>query len=126
MPKFIIPADIPRCHHIKTNGVRCGSPSLHNQRFCYFHTRIRQQEQRRRRRKATDLDFPFFEDATSVQWAIVQVTRALVEGKLDTRTAGLLLYALQTASLNLKSMHEPEWMDIESDVLPGPDPCAAT
>src|SRR5277367_1555733 len=28
------------CSHIKVNGVRCGSPSLRQEVFCYFHQRM--------------------------------------------------------------------------------------
>src|SRR5713226_9352408 len=28
------------CTHIKVNGVRCGSPSLRQEVFCYFHQRM--------------------------------------------------------------------------------------
>src|SRR5579862_9875935 len=28
------------CTHIKVTGVRCGSPSLHGEQFCYFHQRM--------------------------------------------------------------------------------------
>src|ERR1700689_1568764 len=28
------------CSHIKVNGIRCGSPSLRGEVFCYFHQRM--------------------------------------------------------------------------------------
>ncbi len=28
------------CAHIKVNGIRCGSPSLRQEVFCYFHQRM--------------------------------------------------------------------------------------
>jgi hypothetical protein len=45
---------------------------------------------------------PLLEDANSVQSAIMEVIRGLLDGDIDRRTAGLLLYALQMASCNLK------------------------
>ena len=34
---MIVPAKIPICNHIKTDGVRCGSPALKGKRSCYYH-----------------------------------------------------------------------------------------
>jgi hypothetical protein len=45
---------------------------------------------------------PVLEDANSVQIALMQVIEVLLSGRIDSKTAGLLLYPLQTASLNLK------------------------
>jgi hypothetical protein len=30
------------CQHIKTNGLRCKSPSLDRTTYCYFHNRLHQ------------------------------------------------------------------------------------
>ena len=27
----------PNCQHIRTAGSRCGSPALHQRRFCFYH-----------------------------------------------------------------------------------------
>ena len=88
----------PRCRHIKTNGVRCGSPSLRSQPYCYFHDRLYN--------PPYEQEFPFLEDANAVQVAIMQVLDGLRRGKLDARTAGVMLYGLQTASANLKRVHD--------------------
>jgi hypothetical protein len=45
---------------------------------------------------------PLLEDADSVQMALMQVIQKLACGGLDHKTAGLMLYALQTASSNLR------------------------
>src|SRR5205823_14269616 len=45
---------------------------------------------------------PPLEDANGIQSAIMEVARALLQNKIDRKTAGLLFYALQTASANLK------------------------
>jgi hypothetical protein len=47
---------------------------------------------------------PVLEDADSIQVALMQVIRLILAGQLDPKIAGLLLYALQTASLNLRHM----------------------
>jgi hypothetical protein len=96
--------DVPRCQHVKTNGTQCGSPALRNRRQCFFHDRIR----RERAKIAADrsaqriFDLPLLEDANSIQVAIMKVIQMLGSGRMDTKTAGLILYALQTASINLR------------------------
>jgi hypothetical protein len=103
------PASIPRCQHLKINGTQCGSPALRRNHFCYFHknwqeTRIVVNANRARRARAT-LDLPVLEDANSVQVSLMQVMRLILNGQLDSKTAGLLLYALQTASSNLSRIN---------------------
>jgi hypothetical protein len=48
---------------------------------------------------------PLLEDANSVQVALMKVIQALGSGRVDHKTAGLILYALQTASVNLRNVH---------------------
>ena len=103
MPLY--PHSIPRCQHIKVNGTQCGSPALRRHRLCYFHkswqqTRIVLGANRARRAPAV-FDLPMLEDANSIQVALMQVMRLIFSGQIDAKNAGLLLYALQTASTNL-------------------------
>ncbi|MGH9494376.1 MAG: hypothetical protein ACRD3B_05210 [Candidatus Sulfotelmatobacter sp.] len=97
--------DVPRCQHVKTNGTQCGSPALRRRRHCFFHDRI----QRERARIAANrsilrrFDLPLLEDANSVQMALMKVIQMLGSGEMDHKTAGLMLYALQTASINLRN-----------------------
>jgi hypothetical protein len=97
--------NVPRCQHIKMNGTQCGSPRLRSRRLCFFHDRI----QRERSKIAKDMtaqrrfDLPLLEDANSVQVALMKVMQMLGSGNMDHRTAGLMLYALQTASVTLRN-----------------------
>ncbi len=95
-----------RCQHLKVNGTQCGSPALRRNRFCFFHKRfqderIRLATDRKRHANAAFL-LPVLEDANSIQVALMQVMRLLVSQQIDHKTASLLLYALQTASTNLR------------------------
>jgi hypothetical protein len=54
-----------------------------------------------------NLDLPPLEDAVSIQLALIDVAQALAANRIDTKRAGLLLYALQVASANVKNMHIP-------------------
>ena len=118
----LYPHSIPRCQHIKVNGTQCGSPALRRNRLCYFHkswqqTRIVLGANRARRAPAV-FDLPMLEDANSIQIALMQVMRLILSGQIDAKTAGLLLYALQTASSNLaRTNFEPT---IKTRVVIGP------
>ena len=97
-----------RCQHIKVNGVQCGSPALRRNRFCFFHKRFHDErirlatDQARARRASATFVLPVLEDANSVQIALMQVMRMLLSNQIEHKTASLLLYALQTASGNLR------------------------
>ena len=95
-----------RCQHLKINGTQCGSPALRRNRFCFFHKRFQDQQIKltadRARRGVATFILPVLEDANSIQVALMQVMRLLVSQQIDHKTASLLLYALQTASTNLR------------------------
>ena len=100
-----------RCQHIKVNGTQCGCPALRRNKLCYFHKRHhdervqlnldRLKDGRAGRRRAT-VELPVLEDANSIQVCLMQIMRLLLSGQIDHKTAALLLYALQTASSNLR------------------------
>jgi hypothetical protein len=96
-----------RCHHVSTSGVQCGSPAAGNLRFCYFHQQSRSTAIRYYADApftAIEEDLPFFEDAHSIQIAIRQIASLLMQQKIEPKTAGLLLYSIQLALLNLKQL----------------------
>src|SRR4051812_22083850 len=105
-----IDPSIPRCQHIRTNGVPCGSPSLKRRTLCYYHFQTRRQPQRPLRRR------PNLEDSDAIQLGIAEVIRRIENNDIDLRAAGLLLYGYQTASANLKGCHnQPSWRDVVLD-----------
>ena len=109
-----------RCQHIKVNGVQCGSPALRRNRFCFFHKRFHDERIRlaadRARRTPATFTLPVLEDANSIQIALMEVMRGLVAHQIEPKTASLLLYALQTASGNLRhTLFAPDEHDIILD-----------
>src|SRR5258708_5598870 len=102
-----------RCQHLKINGTQCGSPALRRNRFCFFHKRFQDERIRlsadRARRGVATFVLPVLEDANSIQIALMQVMRLLVAQQIDHKTASLLLYALQTASCNLRMTKFDPW-----------------
>jgi len=103
MPLY--PEKVARCQHIKINGTQCGSPALRREIYCFFHMRwalksMEIDESRQRERWNATLALP--EDADSIQMGLGEVIRLMLTRRVDHRTAALTLYALQTASANLK------------------------
>jgi hypothetical protein len=87
----------PRCVHVRTNGVRCGSPAMRGQERCYFHDR--------QARPPIPHHLPLLEDANGIQCALMVVIGRLYASTIDHKTAALLLYALRIASANLKDVN---------------------
>ena len=96
---------VDRCQHVKVNGTQCGSPSLRRRRLCFFHRRAQDQKARiiADQFKQARFVVPLLEDANAVQMALMQVMQLLVSGLMEPKIAGLMLYALQTASINLRN-----------------------
>jgi hypothetical protein len=119
-----------RCQHIKVNGTQCGCPALRRNKLCYFHKRHHEEriqlnadrrnadrvkEAHARRRPAT-LELPVLEDANSIQVSLMQIMRLVAAGRIELKAAGLLLYALQTASANLsRTSFEPHMHNVVLD-----------
>ena len=102
MPSFTA----PRCQHIRTSGTQCGSPALRNKTYCYYHQHWRPvvvnlSEEGKR----ANFTLPILEDAHSIQFSIAQVMHQLMDKTIDSKTAGLMLYALQIASANLRQLN---------------------
>jgi hypothetical protein len=96
-----------RCHYIKTNGEVCGSPALRGRGYCYYHHEAAKRDQRRARfasLNSIDVELPQFEDPESIQIGISEVALALLDRRVDPRTATSLLYAMQLAVSNLKNL----------------------
>ena len=106
MAKYLV--EIRRCRHVKTNGTQCGSPALKTKELCYYH------EQNQpgavelyvdgERKADHSMVLPVFEDAHAIQTVIRQVVQLLLSRRIDRKDAGVLLYALQIAAGNLKTM----------------------
>lgn len=95
-----------RCQHIRTSGTQCGSPALRNKNYCYYHHRWRPiVVNLSESGKKAHFTLPILEDAHSIQFSITQVMHQLMDKTIDAKTAGLMLYALQIASSNLRQLN---------------------
>jgi hypothetical protein len=110
-----------QCRHIHIDGRRCGSPCLRNEPFCYFHHTTRRPAapaelaaRKDRQAQTTDFVFPNPEDRSAIQLALGDVLQRIASNQIDPRRAGLLLYGLQIASLNLP---RPQPDDIPASIV---------
>ena len=100
-----------QCRHIFTDGHRCASPCLRQEEFCYYHHTTRKPiaNPRQRRSRRSTFHLPLPEDRSAIQASIGQVLQRIAANDIDPRRAGLLLYGLQIASLNLpKTVTHPD------------------
>jgi hypothetical protein len=84
----------PRCVWIHEGGTVCKSPRMKNDIHCYAHYRMRQA-------RAETLRLPALTDANAIQMAVMLVQRALIDGEISEKMAGLLLYSIQIAAANV-------------------------
>jgi hypothetical protein len=94
--------EIRRCQHIKVNGTQCGSPARRNEPHCHYHRENQPARVRVGGDTGVDVLMPVLEDAQSIQSVVRQVAMLVLGGKIENKQAGLVLYALQIASVNLK------------------------
>ena len=92
----MLPPNIPRCEHIHLTGMRCGSPALRGKAHCYYHTEVS------RERPVTAANIPALDHALNIQQTTRDLMAEIIAGQLDTKRCGLLLYALQIASSNMR------------------------
>ena len=103
----------------------CGSPALRNGEYCYFHYRWRMTTvdlSHSAHHVTTEFVLPVLEDADSIQITLGQIMRMIVCRQVDTKSAGLLLYALQIASANLRRTgFEPYHRNVTVDLFRVPE-----
>src|SRR5207245_5680153 len=92
---------------------------------CYFHRRWRMTTvdlSHSAHHVTTEFVLPVLEDADSIQITLGQIMRMIVCRQVDTKSAGLLLYALQIASANLRrTRFEPYHKDVTVDLFRVPE-----
>ena len=92
-------SNLKSCTHIKVTGVRCGSPTLRGEQFCYFHQRML----RTVKDPASRIHHhALLEDEESIQASLMEVVNALLRGTIELKRAELILRALNTAVRNIR------------------------
>ena len=97
------------CTLIKVNGIRCGSPSLRREVFCYFHQRMIRGV--RTPPKSRLHPIANFEDTQAIQASLMEVVNALVRNHIDVPRARLILRALSIAARNASKTRFDCWQN---------------
>jgi hypothetical protein len=84
----------PRCRWVRQDGTTCGSPQMKRHIYCFAHKQLAEAQ-------ALALMLPALEDANAIQVGLMRIQKALIEGTISTKTAGLLLYSMQLALQNV-------------------------
>jgi hypothetical protein len=79
---------------VRQDGTTCGSPQMKRHIYCFAHKQLAEAQ-------ALALMLPALEDANAIQIGIMRIQKALIEGTISTKTAGLLLYSMQLALQNV-------------------------
>ena len=85
---------------------RCGSPALRGENFCYYHHPTRRpvanpHQRRSRRLERKSVRFPLPTTRAEHHRCLLYLIHLISANEIDTRRAGLLLNALQTAAKTL-------------------------
>jgi len=84
----------PRCQWVRQDGTSCGSPQMKHHIYCFAHIQMAEA-------RALMLRLPPQEDANAIQIGIMRIQKAMLEGTISTKMAGLLLYSMQLALTNV-------------------------
>ena len=87
------------CTHFKTNGRQCGAAAVRDLRYCYFHARFHDLNDTPGN---PDYEVPDFDDQTSIQLFLAQITRAVISGEVSSTQANFMLNAARLALANMK------------------------
>ena len=120
------------CHQVKEDGILCQSAAVRGRDYCYFHLRHRARRlamaQAKARGQRWQLKLPPLEDLHAVQSGLMQVLDALATDTIDPRRAALMLYGLQQAASNVRSVtgwmgnsrfHVSRQNQMRADTYPG-------
>jgi hypothetical protein len=104
------------CEHIRPSGTRCGMLALRDQKFCYYHAKVRKTVPKnnlfvflanpgRRENDPNDaFEFPYLEDAAAVQIGFMQFIYGVSQQRIEEWRARMILSALHGAAANLRLM----------------------
>lgn len=115
------------CTYVRVSGVRCGMIAMNGEDLCYYHLRddenrhiaernMELQARMPKLRHIAQIEVPLLEDAATIQNVITEVIRALAQRTISRHEAALMLYGLQTASSNLRSIQQPKAEEVITEV----------
>jgi hypothetical protein len=106
--------NLKSCTHIKVTGVRCGSPPLRGEQFCYFHQRMLRTVKGPPASRVHHA--ALLEDEESIQASLMEVVNGLLRGTIEIKRAELILRALNTAVRNSRRVKFGNSNDIVTEI----------
>ncbi len=98
-----------------SSGRRCRAIRHNRTDYCFFHDKHRDRVRKRYDPSYNLANLPLLEDRASIQVALDETLRGLIKGNINDRKAGLLLYGIQIAFQNVRSLDKDM---ISADSLP--------
>jgi hypothetical protein len=91
------------CSYVKPNGRRCGSLALRGREQCHFHAAGARREPPTQPGtvKGPPIELPSLDDIPSIHQALTLVMNGILDGSIESKAGGQLLYALQLARTNV-------------------------
>jgi len=86
------------CTHIKVTGVRCGSPALRGEEFCYFHQRMIRGVSTPPKSRLHPI--ALLENEEAIQSSLMEIINALIRNTIAFQRAELIIKALYIAVVN--------------------------
>ena len=117
MPSY---PNVKVCTHIKVTGVRCGSPALRGEQFCYFHQRMLRTVNGPPDSRLHHV--ALLENEEAIQASLMEVVNALIRKTIDLPRAELVLRALNTAVRNARRVRFDNASPMVTQVPDYPEP----
>ena len=102
------------CTHIKVTGVRCDSPALRGEQFCYFHQRMIRGVRTPPRSRLHPI--AQLESEEAIQASLMEVINALIRDTIDTKRAELIIRALHIAVKNAHRARFNNTFDVVKEI----------
>ncbi len=108
------------CTHIKVTGIRCGSPALRGESFCYFHERMIRGVPTPPKSRIHPM--ALLENEEAIQVALMETINAIVRNQIDMQRANLIIRALSIAVRNSRRVRFDRCESEMVRKLPEPEP----
>jgi hypothetical protein len=92
-----------RCQHLRGNGEQCKAPAMKGEALCRQHAQEAEMELRRQAMRQK-FGLPPLRDLKTVQASLSEVTKAIIEDRIDEDYALELLQELERASMALRGV----------------------
>jgi hypothetical protein len=119
--------NVRSCTHIKVTGVRCASPAMRGEQFCYFHQRMMRGVQTPPDARLHPV--ALIENEEAIQASLMEVINAIARNTIDLRRADLILKALHIAVKNSRRVqfdYQASTMVEQIPDYPAPPPRVGT